>query len=504
MQYSPIKSFRLKNFRNLGDVTIDFTESPIIALKGDNEAGKTSVVLGAAVLGLNANYRDQKDYIMDGKAGFGLQMDLEDGTVIARVKTNSTNVYAIDRPDGSHWEIDKLENSDVPTEVQKVMGLIKEPETGEFLHIRTYEDRLLFIITPASTNYKVMYNALHVENLTKAISLGSTAVNELRSKFDLNNTKADTLVEEVKKIKIYDIEPIVNIKKRLEKEYATIQKLAKAVELLRRIQQIDKDLGILAEINRANLQPIDSVEARNLSIINTHIKRIYEINKLLKVYEKTESLETVDIAFVKRLKDISEKTRILRTLEFKIKNYEILEGLEGIDTEAVYKLQNILSKLNRLSKIDSRLRHINIDTLEEIDVSTELKLRDAINKVTKLREISSRIGNLDIENLKEIDTSTIYKLKEALDKASSIRIIQARIDKLDISNASKIDDNEIKSLEKMEKVIKFMNKARDISSQIDYMNAQIEEYRNKIKESGALVTQCPKCGETIIMDARVS
>ena len=58
MQYSPIKSFRLKNFRNLGDVTIDFTESPIIALKGDNEAGKTSVVLGAAVLGLNANYRN--------------------------------------------------------------------------------------------------------------------------------------------------------------------------------------------------------------------------------------------------------------------------------------------------------------------------------------------------------------------------------------------------------------------------------------------------------------
>jgi len=59
-------------------------------------------------------------------------------------------------------------------------------------------------------------------------------------------------------------------------------------------------------------------------------------------------------------------------------------------------------------------------------------------------------------------------------------------------------------LRRWQKVIKFMNKARDISSQIDYMNAQIEEYRNKIKESGALVTQCPKCGETIIMDARVS
>ena len=36
----------------------------------------------------------------------------------------------------------------------------EEPETKEYLHIRTYEDKLLFVVTPNSTNYKVMYNSI--------------------------------------------------------------------------------------------------------------------------------------------------------------------------------------------------------------------------------------------------------------------------------------------------------------------------------------------------------
>ena len=35
------------------------------------------------------------------------------------------------------------------------MGMVTEPETKEFLHIRTYEDQLLFVVTTASANYKM-------------------------------------------------------------------------------------------------------------------------------------------------------------------------------------------------------------------------------------------------------------------------------------------------------------------------------------------------------------
>lgn len=35
--YSPIKKVYIKNFRNIGEATIDFTESPIVSLIGENE-----------------------------------------------------------------------------------------------------------------------------------------------------------------------------------------------------------------------------------------------------------------------------------------------------------------------------------------------------------------------------------------------------------------------------------------------------------------------------------
>ncbi len=53
--YSPIKKLFIKNFRNLGEVEIDFTQSPIVTLLGENEAGKTSVVKAFATCALHSN-----------------------------------------------------------------------------------------------------------------------------------------------------------------------------------------------------------------------------------------------------------------------------------------------------------------------------------------------------------------------------------------------------------------------------------------------------------------
>ena len=74
--YSPIKTIYIKNFRNIGEAIIDFTESPIISLIGENEAGKTSVVKAFAVAALHAYPRDQKDFIRDGTNGFGVCIEL--------------------------------------------------------------------------------------------------------------------------------------------------------------------------------------------------------------------------------------------------------------------------------------------------------------------------------------------------------------------------------------------------------------------------------------------
>jgi len=73
--YKNIDRVRVKNFRNLDDVLIDFSDSPIVALVGDNEAGKTSVIKAIAAcsrsmergksLGLEKIYTSLEDMLKD-------------------------------------------------------------------------------------------------------------------------------------------------------------------------------------------------------------------------------------------------------------------------------------------------------------------------------------------------------------------------------------------------------------------------------------------------------
>lgn len=84
--YSPIKTIRVKNFRNIGDVELSFEDSPIITLVGSNEAGKTSIIKAFAACALHANPREQKDWIRDTTKMFGVEINLEDGTQLVRVK----------------------------------------------------------------------------------------------------------------------------------------------------------------------------------------------------------------------------------------------------------------------------------------------------------------------------------------------------------------------------------------------------------------------------------
>ena len=154
MDYSKIKKVRIKDFRCIGDITIDFTKSPIVSLIGDNESGKTSVVKSFSTLGCNADARNQKEFIRDNTRGFGIVWELEDGTLIKRIKTDSINKITIEKDGKVVYNTDKID-AGLPPELQNIVGLLEEPETKELLQVRTYEDSLLFINTKSSENYKV-------------------------------------------------------------------------------------------------------------------------------------------------------------------------------------------------------------------------------------------------------------------------------------------------------------------------------------------------------------
>ena len=145
------------------------------------------------------------------------------------------------KPGEDDWVTNKIDDGgDVPYPIVQVMGIVKEPETKELLHIRTYEDNLLFVVTNASTNYKVMYNALKVEQLTNAIGLGSEEANRLRNNINTNDIAIKTLLDNLRKIKVHDTEAISNIKDRVAGQLHTLDKISRAMEIKGNIKKIER------------------------------------------------------------------------------------------------------------------------------------------------------------------------------------------------------------------------------------------------------------------------
>lgn len=390
-KYSPIKQIWIKDFRNIGEVKVNFDESPIVSLIGENEAGKTSVVKAFSVCALHSTPKDQKDYIRDGTNGFGVEIELEDGTVITRIKTTTGNRYRVKNPDGTVYDTTKIDSSSAPVEVQRVMGMIEEPETKEYLQVRTYEDQLLFVVTPASTNYKVMYDALKVDQITRAIKSGSKEVNELKHVIDANENGIQTLTNSLKAVKVYDITSLLNIKARLESELAVINSLEEAAGLVDRIKRAEAELGAIAEIDKAGLQDISELEAVQIYDSLSLLTKLTRLNKLLSTYSLADTAENIDIPVYQSIIDTYIKKVELDRAIFANESMVRIGEAEEVNEVELITMTSIAELRDKLSSLTNQLRRIDTAGAELIEQSD-------FNTVTMLESVNAgftRLGQLE-------------------------------------------------------------------------------------------------------------
>lgn len=371
--YSPIKQVYIKNFRNLGEVTIDFKDSPIVSLIGENEQGKTSVVKAIAVCAMHATPRDQKDYIRDGTKGFGVAIELEDGTQVVRMKMTTANSYRVTYPKGPDgnpikptWEAAKLSN-DLPQAVQDVMGMIEEPETKEFLHIRTYEDQLLFVTTASSTNYKVMYNALKISQLVDAIKLGSKEANALKTSINQKEIQAETLDTQAKSLKIYDLEPLQNIRDRLKNEVAQLNKLDRALELKKKIEVQTHEVGELSKLS--SIPEISITLVMSLDKAYRVLDNLKELGSMYRTYSLADSLEEIDLNSYYNIYNAHVRYESLKNSEEQSRNYIAVNSLSEININEVSNLQRAIALSKKIEADMNRLQTLNISSAADVQDS---------------------------------------------------------------------------------------------------------------------------------------
>ena len=378
--YSPIQKMSVKNFRNIGSVEIDFTESPIVTLVGENEAGKTSLIKAFSMCALHDSPRDQKDYIRDNTDALGIQIDLEDGTHIIRVKqTNGLNLYRVIYPDGKVWDANKITDG-LPEAVAEKMGLITEPETNEYLNVRTYEDKLPFVVTPASTNYKVMYNALKVEQLTKAIKQGSNEVNALKAKVSKNDDSVQTLNAQMRQIVVYDTEPLRNVRDRIKNQLESLDKLKKLSEKIDKLEELRTKLGALALIDLYKLEEVDVVTA---SRINTSIRLLENLSEKVNkrdLYNDLNSISEIDTSTLDKVNVLRDKISELNSKTQSAGALISVASMESISESVVSKITSLNSRVNKRDALMETLSKIDVSSCEEID-QTKLNAISKLNKI---------------------------------------------------------------------------------------------------------------------------
>ena len=417
--YSPIKQVYIKNFRNLGEVTIDFKDSPIVSLIGENEQGKTSVVKAIAVCAMHATPRDQKDYIRDGTKGFGVAIELEDGTQVVRMKMATANSYRVTYPKGPDgnpikptWEAAKLSN-DLPQAVQDVMGMIEEPETKEFLHIRTYEDQLLFVTTASSTNYKVMYNALKISQLVDAIKLGSKEANALKTSINQKEIQAETLDTQAKSLKIYDLEPLQNIRDRLKNEVAQLNKLDRALELKKKIEIQTREVGELSKLS--SIPEISITLVMSLDKAYRVLDNLEELGNMYRTYSLADSLEEIDLNSYYNIYNAHVRYESLKNSEEQSRNYIAVNSLSEININEVSNLQRAIALQRKIEADMNKLQTLNISSAADVsdsDLTVYSRTYKALGLIQRNKQLEDAKVQIDnycdavIKWMKDIGVAT--------------------------------------------------------------------------------------------------
>ena len=465
-EYSKVKNIYIRNFRNIKDLKVSFERSPIVVLSGDNEAGKTSVVKAFSVAALHAFPREQKYYIRDGTNGFGVAIELVDGTVITRMKTSTINKYYIIYPDKTEWEIDKID-AGLPVQVSKEMGLIEEPETKEFLQVRTYENALLFVVTPASTNYKVMYDALKVDQLTRAIKLGSQEVNIIKADIYDKEVSMDTISENLRNIKIIDIEHVVNIRNRLSKQMDTLNKVERVKLIAEKINSAKRQLGALSVISEKNMQPIEMADVNK---VNNIYRLLLSREKIVKVYERYKGINTfekINQELYVKLGNLLDRVKSVSCMVDrynKIKEVVNLDSI-GVEQEQYIKMNNILSRIKGLSCKEEEYNKIKeVSTLSSIDIAQ-------INKARRVKSLIDSLGR----------ATRLYNI-------------------IDSREYDYIEHKSIDMIHTIAKIVELYRSNQSLMSERKKVIEYVEGVNKYLEQIGASVVECTKCGESIVID----
>lgn len=263
-----LTTVRIDDFRCIEEVTLDLRD--IVALKGNNESGKTSIIKALEFLMLGGGNAGK--YVRSGCRDFRVAGYVEsaDKTVIRTAR--GYKIYAgnvVDKADEKGKKplivIDKLKGNETPEQVAKIFNTHRNSVTGGMIGSRGYNGVIPFVQTSAAENYSIVSEEMGVKPFRDAAYGGILEAYRL-------DKKAKILAEQLDSLK---------------------RKKTCAEEAVSKAEEMENILGDRAEIYDAMLKALES------------LTEIEEITSSLNG-KSTEAPESIDEMLV----DITERVRV--------------------------------------------------------------------------------------------------------------------------------------------------------------------------------------------------
>lgn len=390
--YPAITGLEIQNFRNLGHVQIDFTKSPIVCLKGGNEAGKSSVVMAIKSIGSNLNSKKHLEYIRTGTDGWKIMAYLADGRIVYRKKIQngktSKQEFGVYITSNGKYELaesyNKLDDSDIPVELKNSMGFVLESETKQLLNIRTYSDSMLFVDTSDGVNFKVVNETLKISQMTTALRLAAADVKKYKEEVLKADTSISTLKKELNDIRTVDLEAVYKIKTRINNEKKLILLLEEAMSWKNKYDSCSANAGALSEVDK---------------------------------------LQTVDERLFSVVLDAVESKRKFITISAGKEALEMVNNLNIIDTSIIDRFDDALQFRNKLNVLNNNI-YAEISDCNVLDVSLFEKFNASINKLNEYRNLDELCYVYSESDPVELSEEILSKLNTANEILNNINIYE--------------------------------------------------------------------------------
>lgn len=400
-KYEPIESLALRNFRKIKEATIDFTQSPIVVIIGANGIGKSAFSFGAKALGSNVQAKKYKNYIRSKQTEWEA-LFVTKSHIVHRIKSKTGQRIALYQrmEDGSSktlYSIDKMDGSNFPPEVDAITGYYFEPETKQLLTVRTYKDQLIFVDTPTSINYKVVYDALKVESFSQGSQYGVKEVNKFEGKQRELTSEIATRNEQLRKLRVVDVEPLLKIRMALQTRLKALDVVEQLKNAVAERNKLLLEASYLQELSK--LQPVST---DMVSSLNRGLNIVYELKQLRseeKLNLEVAKLRLADDKALSVLETLS--TAIKQRAELDTQGMQLIRAIAPVSNESI----RVLSGLKTLKELCGQvavlqsstdtsvleLRVYNVSILEKLQMlgtclSDKTKAQQAVKKYQKQAE----------------------------------------------------------------------------------------------------------------------